>query len=133
MLLLPNLEKLEVDDSIQGFRTMNHLPEMSKLSYFAVKFEKSRIINVKNLFNAVKKMPNLEILCVKGITKMQYVTITQKGINLAKSQGKVVALERLDDEEDDNEKYVTMGEIGRETKDEQDTTPVLHLRFGIAE
>lgn len=94
MLSLPKLEKLNVDFSTEEFQFMKELPEMVKLTEFAIAFEKSSLLNVTNFFDAIKKMPNLKKLHVSFLSKKQTLKFTCKAIVTAASQNKDYVVEK---------------------------------------
>lgn len=90
---LPNLEYLDVGNAI-GFDSMK-LPEMRNLRDCNIEFRYGRI-DMKNLCDAVTKMPKLQNFQVHGLTEQQSFELTCKAILVATSQEKDVEVCKLD-------------------------------------
>lgn len=98
LLSLSNLEKLKLDGSMVHFCIEKPLPGVINLSECYLYFENHLHVNMTDLCDAVKKMPKLERLKVEGLHDEKALRLTYEAIMTATSQGKVVVVERDDND-----------------------------------
>lgn len=100
LLSLPNLKKLETDQSsVKNFRIEKPLPEVVNLSEFSIYFDSLYVaVDITDLCDALKKMPKSERLSVEGLWVAQSFRLACEAIMAATSHGKVVVVERYDED-----------------------------------
>lgn len=125
LLSLPNLEKLDLSNSFSKFTFHGQLPEMKKMTKFSISFAESSNLNILSLNGAVTKMPALQNLRVKGLSKEQILVLIYDASIYSISLGKEVVIieKRLD------EKNCWKLRIESEKNVNQVNVPTLILEF----